>query len=610
MLPVAGRGVPAPVERVGGEAEADEHARRPRRGARRPGAIRSGRGAARRRTHRCRSPRRARARVPASVSGPSGAATAWPGARRCGRYTIAKPAPRASTPAPSTPAAAPPRRTARTTAVANSPQRREPATRRTGVEPQHVVERRAAGGRRSRTPPDRVNASLTVNDHGNSSASATTPASTAAPRPRSARDAGPGVRERPGDERPARRRRRAARRAGNTRSRSRSARSRPSKRDAGRIGRDAEPVPPGTPSARLVRDRSGSGRRAPETSRTRNGASAKNDERTEPAGGDRVARRSGWRRTRSRSRARARASAPLRAGEAVRTDRADGERTDDRDGPRQPDGAEQDRAQAARQHQQRWPGRRGAETGVAPRGTEARRAWRGRPVHCGELPDRGHAVGEEIARTDAEHDEERRGTSAPPGGAARRQRDSAQSADDVADRLHALVGVVVRQERPEARARADLELGELAVADRPLRLRAPAGRAQPAEVQRGSTTTRRTRRAPGGAGGVTEKTSASKNDSDERERDAPTTASGTSSSSARRGRACARRRGRGGGRLPRWSAASTCAPRASGTTTIRAPASRARQHRSRSSEPGNVSGSNPPSSAKRSARTSIAALET
>ena len=42
----------------------------------------------------------------------------------------------------------------------------------------------------------------------------------------------------------------------------------------------------------------------------------------------------------------------------------------------------------------------------------------------------------------------------------------------------------------------------------------------------------------------------------------------------------------------------------------RAPASRARQQRSRSSAPGNVAGSNPPSAVKRSTRTSIVALVT
>ncbi len=56
--------------------------------------------------------------------------------------------------------------------------------------------------------------------------------------------------------------------------------------------------------------------------------------------------------------------------------------------------------------------------------------------------------------------------------------------------------------------------------------------------------------------------------------------------------------------------ASRWVARASGTTRIRAPASRARQHRSRSSAPGNVAGSNPSSVVKRSVRTSMTAVLT
>jgi hypothetical protein len=65
-----------------------------------------------------------------------------------------------------------------------------------------------------------------------------------------------------------------------------------------------------------------------------------------------------------------------------------------------------------------------------------------------------------------------------------------------------------------------------------------------------------------------------------------------------------------GGALSRSAAASRCRARASGATSTRAPASRARQHRSRSSAPGNAAGSNPPSSWKRSVRTSTAASDT
>ncbi len=61
---------------------------------------------------------------------------------------------------------------------------------------------------------------------------------------------------------------------------------------------------------------------------------------------------------------------------------------------------------------------------------------------------------------------------------------------------------------------------------------------------------------------------------------------------------------------PRSPAAWWCCTRASGATNTRAPASRARQHRSRSSAPGNREASKPPSSWNRSVRTSMAVSET
>ena len=69
-------------------------------------------------------------------------------------------------------------------------------------------------------------------------------------------------------------------------------------------------------------------------------------------------------------------------------------------------------------------------------------------------------------------------------------------------------------------------------------------------------------------------------------------------------------RSRSRGRRAATTVARPCWTRAAGATITRAPASRARQQRSMSSAPGNVAGSNPPSSWNRSARTSIAACDT
>ena len=89
---------------------------------------------------------------------------------------------------------------------------------------------------------------------------------------------------------------------------------------------------------------------------------------------------------------------------------------------------------------------------------------------------------EEVAGSEREHTEEHEerehGRVAEPVGDR-----LSPAAQHVADRLDALVGVMMGEERPEPRAGAHLELGEVVVMDGPERLRAPSRRTDPAEVE-------------------------------------------------------------------------------------------------------------------------------
>ena len=125
---------------------------------------------------------------------------------------------------------------------------------------------------------------------------------------------------------------------------------------------------------------------------------------TESPGCDRVAR-DGVDAVRDARRERGAAETHEPTGEAVGTDGAEGQRGNDDERAGEANRTEQDGAERAHHGEQRWRRRCGAETGVAPRGSERVEEVRvGRPGD--ESADSGHAAGDEVAGSHDDHDDE------------------------------------------------------------------------------------------------------------------------------------------------------------------------------------------------------------
>ncbi len=219
---------------------------------------------------------------------------------------------------------------------------------------------------------------------------------------------------------------------------------------------------------------------APHEERGKEGCEREQRERPEPAVRDRIAgHRIGA--VGNRGDDRGGVARAHRAREPEGAPGAEAEEAHDDERARETHRAEEHRAEPTHQHQGGGRCARRAHARIAPRGAERfSQTTHTRPGDEG--PEVGNALGEEAARPDeqqqCEHREHDRRRLTKRVGHAH-----GCVSGPLADRLQALLRVMLREERAEAGVRSDLELAQLRVTDAPQGLCATARRAEPPHVQ-------------------------------------------------------------------------------------------------------------------------------